>query len=502
MSKELVTLFLLFISFTCISSKVDVNYLKKEVSLINHLINNLELNRPLPSDYLSYLTEIHSYTNIIEGYISTSDPDPANILKMSSITDTLLQQQLISQLNSHQVGIFQKLSSQKLSSVNHLIEFFGSSCSFEDGKVYYYGYLVNSQGNLNNNRYNYGLSKPSENDAKIILQILQEKALNTARSRAFEQKEKLEKQIDENTPKEEPSTQTTSGSKILEKKEKFVKSLENYLKTPIYRPSGYEALITNFESYTEVNMDIFKKNDLSKIVEKYNLPQKVYDDLKILSYSSEPIASSEIAYKNQNGEAELEEIIGYAEKESDEIFFGLFRSVGSGTLMFRKEAIKKRVCKKKIFAYYCYDELEYVDIVHTPAEVQIVEGALSAMNYNSFKNMLRSIGESQTIIGKDGKLSSSDGNYIAKLSQNGLINVSKNNVVVYLIGNYQTELNAPYGIQVRNNGNIYIVNKNDDKVWSSDTSNKGTSPYRLVLENSGCLVLYDVNNSEIYKKCS
>ena len=134
-------------------------------------------------------------------------------------------------------------------------------------------------------------------------------------------------------------------------------------------------------------------------------------------------------------------------------------------------------------------------------ELDIVKRAINAINLESIQKKIETISESQTLLGSEGKILSSDKNFIASITEKGQIQIINQNSkqVLKTIGTESTVENKPYNLQIKENGNIFIINKNNDKVWTTQTGSKGTPPFKLELSNDGKLILKNSKEEEIWK---
>ena len=104
-------------------------------------------------------------------------------------------------------------------------------------------------------------------------------------------------------------------------------------------------------------------------------------------------------------------------------------------------------------------------------------------------------------MGSEGAIYSPSKTYIAYMSQDGLIMIKNQRTgqIVKKLGIPSSTENKPYNLQVKENGNMFIINKNNDKVWTTNTASKGTAPFKLELSEQGKLTLYDSQNKKLYE---
>lgn len=56
----------------------------------------------------------------------------------------------------------------------------------------------------------------------------------------------------------------------------------------------------------------------------------------------------------------------------------------------------------------------------------------------------------------------------------------------------------PFSLQVKDNGNLVIADKNNMITWSANTQNKGIGPFDLIVTGDGDLVLIDSKNKPLF----
>ena len=89
-------------------------------------------------------------------------------------------------------------------------------------------------------------------------------------------------------------------------------------------------------------------------------------------------------------------------------------------------------------------------------------------------------------------LISPNGGSVAALTASGLLVVSKNKQQLWINGNAGS--NGPYKLQMQEDGNLVIYDKNNAATWASSGGGGGKNgPYKLVMQDDGNLVVYDRN---------
>jgi hypothetical protein len=90
-------------------------------------------------------------------------------------------------------------------------------------------------------------------------------------------------------------------------------------------------------------------------------------------------------------------------------------------------------------------------------------------------------------------LISPDGSSVAKLSPEGMLVIYKNESRQWTNG--ANGKNGPYKLQMQEDGNLVIYDKNNVAKWASGGGGGSNGPYKLTMQNDGNLVIYDKNNA-------
>ena len=59
---------------------------------------------------------------------------------------------------------------------------------------------------------------------------------------------------------------------------------------------------------------------------------------------------------------------------------------------------------------------------------------------------------------------------------------------------------GPYNLQIKANGNFYIVNKTNDKVWSAEIKERGIAPFKIEISDQGKFYLKDSRGKILYEQ--
>ncbi len=478
------------------------------------LSDRLNAKRAAPDGYEKYVTDLTTSAT----FYLTSFANEAEITKLT--TTVTIPQTAYTALKtalSSKNGNFQILEGNAYPANNKLEEFIGSYYYDTDGKLYLLLFTAVSTGSLLQQtqiRTEHHCKRKflhhkhcwdeeyeenrdfTADELNLVKNVLFSKSILGLRSKFYEENEKLQKEV--TVEKEKQAAEQAKKDPVQEainaKRDVFISNLKRLANTGRTKPAGYETLVRNIVAYTDVNMDMFDKNEVDAICAKYSLPEQVKKDLKAIVFVSDAISSGDIKYLNNLKTASVEEILGFVMKEQNAVFFAFIRSVTEGEIPRRTKNVDVKLCHHTLIGKSCHHESRVVEDPYTPAELEIVKNAILAINAEKLNNKLATINESQILLGT-GKIISPDGKIAAILNNDGrlIIGPAANPLsgTLHTIGTAQTTAFAPYSLEVKENGNLYIVNKNNDKVWSSNTPNMGTKPFKLVLEISGELKLID-----------
>ena len=160
--------------------------------------------------------------------------------------------------------------------------------------------------------------------------------------------------------------------------------------------------------------DVFNKDELQNYISTHQFPEKVMNDLKILAFT-EKVGTKEVIYAGyiSSQECVYEDIVGYAIKDGNRIFFSYIRSKTKGYIPNRIVIVPEEKCIHILLWKWCYDLPSNRAVPFTDQEIKIVENALKYINYEAMEKKIQTIVESQTLLGSDGKILSSN-NYLWK----------------------------------------------------------------------------------------
>ena len=57
---------------------------------------------------------------------------------------------------------------------------------------------------------------------------------------------------------------------------------------------------------------------------------------------------------------------------------------------------------------------------------------------------------------------------------------------------------APYSIKLQSSGNFVMLDATGNQIWQTNSTNMGTAPYRLIVQNNGVIHILDSMNVEVY----
>ena len=513
----------ILVVLSLIFSSLSITNTERE-KLSSYLIHHLNENRETPLNYEKYITNLNSATQSYSGTLSNQN-DINTLKKRLNINSNNINllSTLLKNKKTGEIKIFKQNDFPYISTVNEIL---GGAIFTEEKKIYYLIFVARSYGTVLQQierktrrvctkkkgifHKKHCWDEPYEEkrantvpEKKLIEKTLLSKSILSIKSRYYEENEKIQRQIESNNQNTN-NTYSDTYKKIQSKKNIFYKNIESLIDNSRKNPYGYDKLVRNIKSYTDVNMDMFQKNELESICKKYNLPNDVKNQLRSLLFASKPNAKKNIKYLNEKSKVSIDELLGYAMKENDIIYFAFIRSTTEGEMPYRTKLVSVKVCHKTFFGLgrSCHYERETKDDPYTANELLTVKNALIYISAQSFKKKLNTIKESQTLLGMDRKIISNNKIYCAIIGNDGRIYIGPNPNpkinIKKVIGNIQSQANAPYSLQIKENGNIFIINKNNDKVWSSETSHKGVAPFDLILRDDGKLDLIDSKKTVVY----
>ncbi len=493
--------------------------------LFQVISDQLNENREAPENYEKYITDLRTTTNIYSSRFHTEE-DVFHFQKDNGfgVPFFVFTKAVLDKKQINKIEIFKE---QKMNDKNNVVEVIGSMVYDADGYAYFEIFKASTTGRVLNQtdiitvqvcKKKSGLfhhthcwdenrevaRENTEEEIEGMKKVLLSKSLLGIKTKFYEENEILHKESQNNQQPGGSSdiTKDPNQEAIQEKKNTFITNLKKLVDNSRTKPDGYENLVRNIKSFTDVNMDMFNKNEVEVIAKKYSLPEEVTKKLKTIAFLSEPMITDSIKYLNDNKNATIEELLGVIIKEKDNIFFAFIRSKTEGEIPYRTKNVSVKKCHRVLFGHSCHYENEIVEDPYTASELQSVKQALMALSSESLDNKLNTISESQILLGS-GRIVSPDGNIAAILNNDGKVYVgpATNPLIgtLYTIGTAQSETFAPYSLQVKENGNLYIINKNNDKVWTSNTANKGQGPFKLSLDNNGILILTDKDNKVIFQ---
>ena len=516
---KIISIFLLLSLFY---SSLSVKNAEKK-ALLSKLASLLEDKRETPQDYERYIANSNSNTTSYSGIISNQNHIDTLKKKLPFINSQNLKYLSILLNNKRigSVGSVAILTQTNILNKSTITEILGAAILTDDKNIFYLIFVANSTGTVLRQieqrtrreckkkwfkKYCWDevYDVERQNNAQEIegmKKILLSKSILSMKSKYYEEREKIQTEIDFNNQNIDINSDMY---KIQSKKNIFLKNIETLIDNSRQKPNNYETIVRNIKSYTDVNMDMFEKNELELICKKYNLPNDVKNNLHSLAFSSKPNMEKKIKYFNAVSKVSTDELIGFAMKENNTIFFAYIRSITEGEMVNKYTSVEVNKCRRIIFWKVCHKEKRTVHYSYSENEYFIAKNALMYMSGQSLDRKLNTMKESQTLLGKDGKIISKNKKYCAIIGKNGIIYIGLNpnpdKNILYTIGEKQNEAYAPYSLQIKENGNIFIINKNNNKVWSMDTFNNGIAPFSLVLNDDGSLNLVDSKGNILYGK--
>ena len=340
------------------------------------------------------------------------------------------------------------------------------------------------------------------NEMKLISEAVKSKSFDSFKSRYYSEYDDF---VQENKPYADPDAGSSTQDKKTVDNQRIVMAtnlkriIDSYKRT---KPNNYHPLVRNIKVESDVRLDQFKKNSLRDYFLRHKLPDSVMNDIKA-SIIDKKVAMKDVKYQSFDGTktVKADDLVGYATVDGDNVFFSYIRTITSGKIPNRTKVGTKQECVWFIWFKWCYDLPKTEPNPLSANEMNIVKDALFYINLETIQKKLKTIRESQTLLGSQGKIISPNQVFIAYITKEGIVEVKNQRTgqIVLSKGNLSSTLNQPYNLQITDKGNIFIINKNNDKVWTTNTAKIGKAPYRLELDNNGKLLFKDANGAVLYE---
>jgi hypothetical protein len=284
----------------------------------------------------------------------------------------------------------------------------------------------------------------------------------------------------------------------------FSLNLRRIISTEIReKPHNYDSLMKDIKSVSDIKMDSFLNHEFVEYSFKNNLPSEVINDLYSVSVLSDKFAKKDIKYYYAKESGKVNDLIGYAVKKGDKIFFSYIRSETTCVIPVRKKKVEREECHTSFLVIKkCHTVIDLVDDPYTIEEINKIKQALLAINMEKIQKKIDLMDESQTLLGNNAIINSPYRIYSAKITDNAQISIYETSTGKQKskIGNYFNDAFKPYNLQINNKGNIYIINKNNLKVWSAKITKKGKAPYTIELTDEGNFYLKDAENNILFER--
>lgn len=278
-------------------------------------------------------------------------------------------------------------------------------------------------------------------------------------------------------------------------------------------PPKYTEKIKNLQGSSSMVTDYVETKNIDLLKKKYSLPSDVFKKIQGIAFSkSVTIQSFNVAVTPNS--ARREEYIGAGYKENGIVKFAYIKSIVYGAIVPQYDSVKRRKCKKILFVKWCKTKTKYIQRGNNAAEIDIIKSALKAQAYTNLNAKINSINSDTQLILTEGQELHS-----MKNSKKAIIVPSTGQVFVgatgftpdkikkasnfgKLLGSVRKSKEGPFNLELKNNGALSVKNKSGGSVWNAFNGNKGTSPYQLIVTDSGDLLLSDSNWTPLYSSNS
>ena len=344
----------------------------------------------------------------------------------------------------------------------------------------------------------------TDEEKKRISAAVYSKSLNAFKSRYFNEIDKFIAETSQKTDEQsgtDPQEKTIDNLKIV-----FVQNLKRIVNEELHKrtyPSGYSSLVLNINSNADIKMDVILKDEIQTYCKTNQFPDKIVSDLIKLANFVGKQSAKDLNFADSNNNVYVYDIIGYAIKEDNKIFIVYIKSETKGDLPKRTKKFIQRRCRKFLgITISCSESIIEKDDPLTLEELTKVRNALFAMNMGTIFSKIDLINESTTLLGSTGTIYSPSKIYAAMMQNDGRIKIydTRTGSVKMYIGKSLDVNFGPYNLQIKANGNFYIVNKTNDKVWSAEIKEQGIAPFKIEISDQGKFYLKDSQGKILYEQ--
>jgi len=252
-------------------------------------------------------------------------------------------------------------------------------------------------------------------------------------------------------------------------------------------------------------IDSFTPNQIEfELGTKYGLPTEVVDKFKGIAFSTSMTFQSFCFVLSRN-QGSIEEYVGAAYQDNGNIKLAYISVHAQGNLIPQYVLVTKRECQTIFFFFEdCYDRSYTYARGYTTDELNAISVGLRASAYNHLSEKVQNLrSDTQFILVQRSFLYSTSRNFFTVMQEDGNLvvysaaglNGQPRDVAQWSTSTYQQpgKRTDPYSLNLLNDGNLVIHDRNSNVLWESRTANQGESPHSLIMQDDGNLVLYDKN---------
>ncbi len=216
----------------------------------------------------------------------------------------------------------------------------------------------------------------------------------------------------------------------------FAANIKSYINTAVTLPSNTEDLIGGAGTDARIIFESAKLSEVSTLKKKYDLSDKIINQIQAASYASSANAYSKIEETIGERIGLVKETIGAAFRDSERVYFALIEAKTTGTLRMKYEEVCHENCHRTwIFFESCKTECDFIDLPYTESDKNIIT---QFIKYHSSQSLLKYLEvfkkpDYQTYMTPRNGIYSPDGKYVAYFTYFGDIAIGpvKDIAVVY-----------------------------------------------------------------------
>lgn len=293
----------------------------------------------------------------------------------------------------------------------------------------------------------------------------------------------------------------------------MINALKSYGGGKTIKFTNDEKYFKNPSTSTEFIFDVIKISNFEEIKKKYQFKDEVMNKFKSIYYSNKLQGYEKINISTSSFYGKLYKVFGLAKKYNNQVLFAVIKSTTYSSLIPKFEDYKVKSCDVILFIKSCKTRISKRLRGNTKEELKIIIDGLTLHADMTIQNKLKSLGNDYQILISDfQKLYSLNGERVLFLTSDGRVGVGpistyrtyrgdNRKVMRRYFGNSlgKDYLNhKPFTLQVKDNGNLAIVDKNNIITWNSNTGNKGIGLFDLIVTGDGDLVLIDSKNKPLF----